>query len=66
MVYVIQVLLSAKKQKIKSEKLVHLVGFIIRTYHDARSPERQNKIQLYSVLQYHHRVVINLCELNCT
>jgi len=22
-------------------KLVHLVGFIIRIYHDARSPERQ-------------------------
>ena len=27
--------------KNKSEKLVHLVGFIIRTYHDAWSPERQ-------------------------
>jgi len=25
----------------KIEKLVHLVGFIIRIYHDARSPERQ-------------------------
>jgi len=24
----------------KLEKLVHLVGFIIRIYHDARSPER--------------------------
>ena len=23
------------------EKLVHLVGLIIRIYHDARSPERQ-------------------------
>ena len=23
------------------EKLVHLVGFSIRIYHDARSPERQ-------------------------
>jgi len=23
------------------EKLVHLVGFIVRIYHDARSPERQ-------------------------
>jgi len=22
-------------------KLVHLVGFIVRIYHDARSPERQ-------------------------
>jgi len=27
--------------KYKFEKLVHLVGFIIRTYDDARSPERQ-------------------------
>jgi len=27
--------------KYKFEKLVHLVGFIIRIYHDARSPERQ-------------------------
>ena len=26
--------------KNKFEKLVHLVGFIITTYHDARSPER--------------------------
>ena len=27
--------------KNKFEKLVHLVGFIITIYHDARSPERQ-------------------------
>ena len=27
--------------KNKFEKLVHLVGFIIRIYHDSRSPERQ-------------------------
>jgi len=27
--------------KNKSEKLAHLVGFIIRIYHDARSSERQ-------------------------
>ena len=27
--------------KNKFEKLVRLVGFIIRIYHDARSPERQ-------------------------
>jgi len=27
--------------KIKFEKLVHLVGFITRIYHDARSAERQ-------------------------
>jgi len=28
--------------KNKFEKLVHLVGFTIRIYHDAWSPERQN------------------------
>jgi len=27
--------------KNKFEKLVHLVGFIIRIYHDAQSPERR-------------------------
>ena len=27
--------------KNKLEKLVYLVGFIIRIYHDTRSPERQ-------------------------
>ena len=27
--------------KYKFEKLVHLVGFIIRIYHDTRSPKRQ-------------------------
>jgi len=27
--------------KNKFEKLVHLVGFTIRIYHDVRSPERQ-------------------------
>jgi len=27
--------------KVKFGKLVHLAGFIIRIYHDARSPERQ-------------------------
>jgi len=29
--------------KNKFEKLVGLVGFIIRIYHDARSPERQKR-----------------------
>jgi len=29
--------------KIKFEKLVHLVGFSIRMYHDARSPERKKE-----------------------
>ena len=28
--------------KNKLEKLVHLIGFVIRIYHNARSPERQN------------------------
>jgi len=30
--------------KNKFEKLVYLVGFIIRIYHDARSPERQIRV----------------------
>ena len=30
--------------KIKFAKLVHVVGFNIRIFHDARSPERQNDI----------------------
>ena len=34
--------------KNKFEKLVHLVGFIIRIYHDARSPERQNYSIIYN------------------
>jgi len=32
--------------KNKFEKLVHLVGFIIRIYHDARSHERQRSSSL--------------------
>jgi len=31
--------------KNKFEKLVHLVGFIIRIYHDARSPESHSRLQ---------------------
>jgi len=41
----------------KIEKLVHLVGFIIRTYHDARSPEGQNTtvtINLGALIQLVH------------
>jgi len=34
--------------KNKFEKLVHLVGFIIRIYQDARSPERQNRLDMRS------------------
>jgi len=33
--------------KNKFEKLVHLFGFIIRIYHDARSPERQIKTAVW-------------------
>jgi len=32
--------------KNKFEKLVHMVGFIIRIHHDARSPERQIQVFL--------------------
>ena len=34
--------------KNKFEKLVHLDGFIIRICHDARSPERQKNIVVFS------------------
>ena len=34
--------------KNKFKKLMHLVGFIIRIYHDARSPERQVSCMLWS------------------
>jgi len=33
--------------KNKFEKLVHLVGFITRIFHYARSPERQIRIPLF-------------------
>jgi len=33
--------------KNKFEKTVHLVGFIIRIFHDTRSPERQVRIILH-------------------
>ena len=36
--------------KNKFEKLVHLVGFIIRIYHDARSHERQIILSVVSCL----------------
>ena len=38
--------------KNKFEKLVHLVGFIIRIYHDARSPECQICQIIYDKLPY--------------
>ena len=37
--------------KNKSEKLVHLVGFIIRIYHDARSHERQKPVTKAKVIR---------------
>jgi len=37
--------------KNRFEKLVHLVGFIIRIYHDARSHERQSSWQEQKTLQ---------------
>jgi len=36
--------------KKKFEKLMHLVGFSIRIYQDARSPERQTNIHFWSYL----------------
>jgi len=40
----------------KFEKLVHLVGFIIRIYHDARSPERQIRYDLYAYREWRNYV----------
>jgi len=44
--------------KNKFEKLEHLVGFIIRIYHDTRSPERQIRLtsfkRTHSVLKYRY------------
>jgi len=34
---------------VKFEKLMHLVGFIIRIYHDARSTERQKRVFILGV-----------------
>jgi len=39
--------------KNKLEKLVHLVGFIIRIYHDARSPDHQIPTVLLHVASLH-------------
>jgi len=40
----------------KFEKLVHLVGFIIRIYHDAQSPERQIIDQFVTTITAHSTV----------
>ena len=44
--------------KNKFEKLVHLVGFIIRMYHDARSSECQIMLFRICVLQLRHNCKI--------
>ena len=44
--------------KNKFEKLLHLVGFIIRIYHDARSPERQ--IHQYTFVIVSHSVLVTM------
>ena len=38
--------------KNKFEKFVHLVGFIIRIYHDARLPERRSKRNVFCLLAW--------------
>jgi hypothetical protein len=59
--------------KNKFEKLVHPVGFIIRIYHDARSPERQmylceNQLHVSAVYSHHQaelRTVIRRIIIQC-
>jgi len=43
--------------KNKFEKLVHLVGFVIRIYHEARSPERQITRTHYHQTGHPHHTV---------
>ena len=45
--------------KNKFEKLVKPVGFIIRSYHDARSHERQNLCNVFSRTQSKQQAHIN-------
>jgi hypothetical protein len=42
--------------KNKFEKIVHLVGFIVQIYHDARSHERQTIVVLISSLFVHNDI----------
>jgi len=44
--------------KNKFEKLVHLFGFIIRIYHDARSPEHQPHTHTHCII-HHSTLYIN-------
>jgi hypothetical protein len=56
--------------KNKFEKLVHLVGFITRIYHDARSPERQKnfhsliQLNITGGLNFTHKAFI-YCSSDC-
>jgi len=47
--------------KNKFGKLVNLVGFIIRIYHDARSPERQINVNALVVRILRIQTTIFLC-----
>ena len=47
--------------KNKFEKLLHLVGFIIRIYHDSRSPERQ-----FITIHGHMNVNLSRCTVTWT
>jgi len=51
--------------KNKFEKLVHLVGFIIRIYHDARSPENQiwHEISDLLIVSFSNKKPIRLIRL---
>ena len=49
--------------KNKFEKLAHLVGFIIRIYHDAQSPECQIKLLKYTKLI---SVKLQRCDIKTT
>jgi len=48
--------------KNKFERLVHLVGFIVRIYHEARSPERQTLCTLF-IDNCSNRLVSDSCFL---
>ena len=48
--------------KNKFEKLVHLVGFIIRIYHDARSSECQTGSQLISWFEFSYEAQYTFSE----
>jgi len=44
---------------------VHLVGFIIRIYHDARSPERQIRVEQNIVCLINQISLIAVFHLRC-